>query len=148
MFSMHPSNDESTVSEPTGVRLVEPDLTREEARGRRDRLGRVSYEIALSFDRDHDSYKGRTNVVFQVVKEGEPLFLDFRGRSPGIIELNGEPLPPAVHDGIRIHGPEDRLVNGENRLMVEYTNDYDRIRDKLRYSQAEDLIQADELTHP
>ena len=99
-------------------------LTRDEAVVRAGRVGPIAYDIALELTREQATYRGDVRLSF-TVRGTEDLFLDFRGGTLELLEVNGTPVERPERPGARIVLP-GRLLAPETRVRVVYENDYDR----------------------
>ncbi|MFQ5381701.1 MAG: M1 family aminopeptidase, partial [Dehalococcoidia bacterium] len=97
-------------------------LTRDEAEARAARVSNCSYEIDLDLTEGASSYRGDVTVAFDFTGTGD-IFLDFRGRSIDLLEVNGTKVRPDW-DGVRLQLPASTL-SSHNSVHVRYENDYD-----------------------
>jgi aminopeptidase N len=97
-------------------------LTQIEATARAARVSEVAYDIRLDLAGGQSTYRGDVTVRF-VASGGEALFLDFRGKTIELLEVNGERLE-ADWNGYRLTLP-GHAVSDQMTLHIEYTNDYD-----------------------
>ena len=101
-------------------------LTESEATARAARVSQVAYSITLDLVAGQSTYRG--DVTIRLAATGnEPLFLDFRGRTIELLEVNGERIEPEWN-GFRLTLP-GTVVNGQMAVHVEYVNDYDTTGD-------------------
>jgi aminopeptidase N len=106
---------------PTRERDV---LTRDEAATRAARVGPVAYEINLELTADATIYRGDVRMSFPVRGIGD-LFLDFRGGTIELLEINGSRVGLPDRPGARILLPGP-LLEPETSVRVVYENEYDR----------------------
>jgi aminopeptidase N len=103
-------------------------LTHAEAAGRAARVGRADYDISLELAAGVATYHGDVSISFALSSEGEdPLFLDFRGRTIELLEVNGHAAEPEW-TGYRLTLPAE-LLRDDNVVHVRYVNDYDTTGD-------------------
>ena len=74
-----------------------------------------NYEVGLDLSTRDDTFGSRTTVHF-TAREGNSTWIDFIAPSVQRIELNGDALDPATHDGFRIPLPN---LKTHNVLVVE-----------------------------
>ena len=74
-----------------------------------------NYEVDLDLSTRDDTFGSRTTVHF-TAREGNSTWIDFIAPSVQRIELNGDALDPATHDGFRIPLPN---LKTHNVLVVE-----------------------------
>ena len=101
-------------------------LTESEATARAARVSQVAYSITLDLVAGQSTYRG--DVTIRLAATGnEPLFLDFRGRTIELLEVNGERIEPDW-TGYRLTLPGN-VVSGQMAVHVVYVNDYDTTGD-------------------
>ena len=93
-------------------------LTRDEARDRRQLLDVSSYQVDLDLTRGEDTFIAASTVRFRSVSEGAATFIDLT--APGVreIALNGSPVSLDAFDGNRITLTGLRAEN-ELRVVAE-----------------------------
>ncbi len=101
-------------------------LTESEAQARVTRVSEVSYEIALDIVGGQPTYSGDETIRFVASGDG-PLFLDYRGHSIELLEVNGRPVTPDW-TGYRLTLPGE-LVNGQMEVHIRYVNEFDHTGD-------------------
>ncbi|MGE0597997.1 MAG: aminopeptidase N [Dehalococcoidia bacterium] len=97
-------------------------LTQSEAEARAARVKTCAYELTIELTRGSETYRGDATLRFAASGSGD-LFLDFRGKTISLLQLNGEQLQPKWN-GYRLWLPGDSLA-AENTLHVVYENEYD-----------------------
>ncbi len=97
-------------------------LTQADAEARAARVKNCAYELSIELTRGAETYRGEAKLEFAASGSGD-LFLDFRGKSIEILQLNGKKLQPRW-DGFRLWLPGESLA-AENTVRVVYENDYD-----------------------
>ena len=90
-------------------------LTREEAAARADRISHVSYELHIGLTAGEERYRGDVTVRFQLAGHGD-VFLDFRGETIELLEVNGTEATPDW-TGYRLTLPGDAL-DAHNTVRV------------------------------
>jgi aminopeptidase N len=90
-------------------------ITRLEASERSAVVQAQNYEVDLDLSTRDDTFGSRTTVHF-TAREGNSTWIDFIAPSVQRIELNGDALDPATHDGFRIPLPN---LKTHNVLVVE-----------------------------
>ena len=90
-------------------------ITRLEASERSAVIQAQNYEVDLDLSTRDDTFGSRTTVHF-TAREGNSTWIDFIAPSVQRIELNGDALDPATHDGFRIPLPN---LKTHNVLVVE-----------------------------
>jgi aminopeptidase N len=112
-------------------------LTQSEAEARAARINSVSYEIDLRLGRQSTEYQGHVVVTFGDTGEGS-TFLDLTGKQIDSLTLNDQAIESPEWDGYRLTLPGD-LLAAENRLEIDYTNEYDTTGEGLhRFVDPED----------
>ena len=101
-------------------------LTQTEAADRATRVDEAHYEISLDLQAGQTTYRGDVTVRFTTRGEG-PTFLDFRGRTIELLEVNGSTVEPDWN-GYRLTLP-GWLVAEDMTVRVVYENDYDTTGD-------------------
>ena len=101
-------------------------LTQTEAAERATRVDEAQYQISLDLQAGQATYRGDVTVRFSTRGEG-PTFLDFRGRTIELLEVNGSPVEPDWN-GYRLTLP-GWLVAEDMTVRVVYENDYDTTGD-------------------
>jgi aminopeptidase N len=101
-------------------------LTQTEAADRAARVREASYDISLDLVRGQSTYRGDVTIRFETEDEG-PLFLDFRGRTIELLELNDSEVEPDWN-GFRLTIPA-WLVADDMTVRIKYVNDYDTTGD-------------------
>ena len=106
--------------------LVAPDvrdnLTQLDAEGRAGRVAKCDYTIALELTRGAETYRGDVTLKFNS-SGPDDLFLDFRGKTIELLEVNGEAVEPKWN-GYRLWLPGSSL-RASNTVHVVYENEYD-----------------------
>jgi len=85
----------TAIPSPTPARDL---LTRDEARARAERVRNAAYEIDVDLHADRETFAATTALAFDLEGVSEPLFLDFKGGSIGVLTVNGQPVAPDVRD--------------------------------------------------
>jgi aminopeptidase N len=101
-------------------------LTQQEAAARASRAREAHYDINLDIVAGRSFYRGDVTITFAAEAEGS-LFLDFRGKSIDLFEVNGTQVEPDWN-GYRLHLP-DWLIRDDNVVHIVYENDYDTTGD-------------------
>ena len=107
-----------TISTPE----LRDNLTQAEAEARALRVSGCEYTIAIELTRGAGTYRGDTTLRFDAAGSGD-LFLDFRGKSIELLEVNDRPLEPNWN-GYRLWLPA-ASVSKSNTVRVVYENEYD-----------------------
>ena len=97
-------------------------LTESEAASRAARVSQVAYEIRLDLVAGQQTYRGDAKIQFAATGDG-PLFLDFRGRTIELLEVNGKRIE-ADWNGYRLILPGN-VVGGDMVVHVVYVNEFD-----------------------
>ncbi|MEZ4501259.1 MAG: aminopeptidase N [Dehalococcoidia bacterium] len=105
-------------------------LTQIEAEARAGRVSNVSYDIDLSLTRNAETYRGDVTVRFDLAGDGD-TFLDFRGKTIELLEVNGTAIEALSWTGYRLTLPGEHLAAGSNVVHVVYENEYDHTGDGL-----------------
>jgi aminopeptidase N len=97
---------------------VANNLTREEARDRRQLLDARSYQVELDFTGGDDSFLSASTVRFQCTTPGADTFIELTAPAVREIVLNGDPVGVSAFDGNRIalHGLQ---ATNELRVVAE-----------------------------
>jgi aminopeptidase N len=103
-------------------------LTQADAEARAARISNVSYTIKLDILKRSPSYRGEASIRFAARGEGD-TFLDFRGKSIEVLEVNGAKVEPHW-TGFRLV-LSGSLLQPENIVRVVYENLYDHTGDGL-----------------
>src|SRR5580698_9399044 len=98
-----------------GARHVANNLTREEARDRRQLLDVGSYQVELDLTGGDDTFRSVSTVRFQCAGPGADSFIELTAPAVREIVLNGEPVSPGAFDGDRI---ALHVLQTENELRV------------------------------
>jgi aminopeptidase N len=85
----------TAIPSPTPARDL---LTRDEARARAGRVRNAAYEIDVDLHADRETFVATTALTFDLEGVSEPLFLDFKGGSIGVLTVNGNSVDPDVRD--------------------------------------------------
>ncbi|MDX6333036.1 MAG: aminopeptidase [Streptosporangiaceae bacterium] len=93
-------------------------LTREEARDRRQLLDARSYQVELDFTGGDDSFLSASTVRFQCTTPGADTFIELTAPAVREIVLNGDPVSVSAFDGNRIALHGLRATN-ELRVVAE-----------------------------
>jgi aminopeptidase N len=102
---------------------VANNLTREEARDRRQLLDVGSYQVELDLTGDDDTFRSVSTVRFQCASPGAASFIELTAPAVREIVLNGEPVSLSAFDGSRI---ELGRLQTENELRVAADCAYSR----------------------
>jgi aminopeptidase N len=94
---------------------VANNLTREEARDRRQLLDVGSYQVDVDLTGDDDTFRSVSTVRFQCASPGAASFIELTAPAVREIVLNGEPVSLSAFDGNRI---ELNRLQTENELRV------------------------------
>jgi aminopeptidase N len=97
---------------------VANNLTREEARDRRQLLDARSYQVELDFTGGDDSFLSASTVRFQCTTPGADTFIELTAPAVREIVLNGDPVSVSAFDGNRIALHGLRATN-ELRVVAE-----------------------------
>jgi aminopeptidase N len=97
-------------------------LTRDEARRRATQVSNVEYVLDITLAAKAPTYRGSVVITFD--SNGDPTFLDFRGKTIERFRDSGVEVAPR-RDGHRIVLPADQLRSGANRIEIEYENEFD-----------------------
>ncbi len=97
-------------------------LTQAEAEARAEVVSNAAYGLDISLTLGAETYRGDVTVTFELSAEAD-TFLDFRGKSIEVLEVNGQAVEP-VHNGYRLMLPGSALAT-HNTVHVVYENDYD-----------------------
>ena len=101
---------------------VRDNLTQADAEARAARVKNCAYELSLELTRGADTYRGDATLSFEATGEGD-LFLDFRGKSIHLLEVNGQVTEPNWNN-LRLWLPGS-LLKAANTVHVVYENNYD-----------------------
>jgi aminopeptidase N len=101
-------------------------LSQLDAADRATRVHEADYQIALDLNAGDATYRGDVSIRFSTDGEG-PLFLDFRGRTIELLEVNGAEAEPEWN-GYRLTLPA-WLVADDMTVRIKYINDYDTTGD-------------------
>jgi aminopeptidase N len=101
-----------------GARHVANNLTREEARDRRQLLDVGSYQVELDLTGGGDTFLSTSTVRFQCASTEAASFIELTAPAVREIVLNGEPVRPSAFDGNRIALEGLRPAN-ELRVVAE-----------------------------
>jgi aminopeptidase N len=85
-----------------GARQVANNLTRDEARERRQLLEVLSYQVELDLTRGEETFGSAAVVRFRCASPGAASFIELTAPAVREIVLNGTPVPPTAFDGNRI----------------------------------------------
>ena len=96
-------------------------ITRKEAQERSAVVTAKSYEIELDLSTRDDNFPSKTKIEF-AAREGNSTWVDYIAPKVTSIELNGESIDLAAHDGFRIHlsglkSHNTLVVVGESKYM-------------------------------
>ena len=106
-------------------------LTQIEAEARAARVSDVRYDLQISITPKSETYRGEVTITFALA-EGGDLFLDHRGKTIELLEVNGERIESPDWNGYRLTLPGSALLaNAENTVHVVYVHDYDHTGDGL-----------------
>ena len=97
-------------------------LTQADAEARADRISNAAYELSIDLRRGVETYHGDLTIEFDVAGSRD-TFLDFRGKTISLLEINGVPAEP-IWTGYRLTLPGDSLLS-HTRVRIVYENDYD-----------------------
>ena len=98
-------------------------LTQVDAEDRAARVQRCDYTIALDIARGAETYRGDVTLKFEASGQGD-LFLDFRGKTIELLEVNGQAISSPTWNGYRLWLPASALA-ASNTVHIVYENDYD-----------------------
>jgi aminopeptidase N len=101
-------------------------LSQTDAADRAERVRQALYDIRLDLAAADATYRGDVTVRFDVNGDGL-LFLDFRGRTIELLEINGAAVSPDWN-GYRLTLPAS-VVTDHMVVHVMYVNDYDTTGD-------------------
>ncbi len=107
-----------------GTALLHDVLAREEARERAARVGPLDYHVELDLEAGRETYRGEARLRFSLAGSGD-LFLDFRGGTIELLEINGRALEAAERPGCRIVLPA-AMLGPEVDVRIVYENAFDR----------------------
>jgi aminopeptidase N len=94
--------------------MEENNLTRDEAVQRAELIHDVRYQVTLDLT-DENRLGSDTVIRFRSRRPGASTHVDFDASSISVAELNGTPLPPDAHDGLRVRLDE---LKEENELRL------------------------------
>lgn len=97
-------------------------LTQADAEARAARIANAEYQLSIDLRRNAETYRGEVAVTFDVAGSGD-TFLDFRGKTISLLEINGAPVEP-IWTGYRLTLPGTAL-SSHTRVRVIYENEYD-----------------------
>ncbi|HMN69866.1 MAG TPA: M1 family aminopeptidase, partial [Bdellovibrionales bacterium] len=100
------------------------DLSWAEAKARGSRVTRPRYILNVKLNETEKTFSGASEIRFNLNDPSKPLRVDFFEGQVAKMQLNGKPLAPEAKKPYWIELPPERLVNGENSLTVEYTQEY------------------------
>jgi aminopeptidase N len=98
-------------------------LTQDEAIARAARVSRCQYQLAIDLTRDSDTYRGEATIR-NALSGREDVFLDYRGKTILLLEVNNTKVETPAWTGYRLTLPGE-LLRPENTVYVSYENDYD-----------------------
>jgi aminopeptidase N len=98
-----------------GASYVANNLTRDEARERRQLLDVDAYRVELDFTGDGETFGSVTTAWFSCTSPGAASFIELTAPAVREIVLNGDPVSLSAFDGNRIALP---ALRGENELRV------------------------------
>jgi aminopeptidase N len=98
-----------------GARQVANNLTRDEARDRRQLLEVISYQVELDLTGGAETFGSATVVRFRCATPGAASFIELTAPAVREIVLNGTPVPASAFDGNRI---QLAGLAAENELRV------------------------------
>ena len=101
-------------------------LTQVEAEARALRVTNAAYTFALELIKGAPTFRGDVTVTFDLSGSGD-TFLDFRGKTISLLDLNGTTLTPDW-TGYRLTLPGNAL-GASNTVRIVYENDYDHTGD-------------------
>ena len=101
---------------------VRDNLTRADAEERAARVRHCDYTLDLQLTRGAETYRGEATLRFGAAGAGD-LFLDFRGKTIELLEVNGSKVEPRWN-GFRLWLPGEAL-SASNTVRVLYENEYD-----------------------
>ena len=81
---------------------VANNLTRDEARDRRQLLEVISYQVELDLTGGEETFGSASTVRFRCASPGAASFIELTAPAVREIVLNGTPVPPTAFDGNRI----------------------------------------------
>jgi len=101
-------------------------LTEIEAQSRSALISNVTYTFELSLEKGKSTYDAKATITFHSSEPSKGTFLDFVGKQIHKLLVNDKEL--STMEGIfrsnRLHF-DGSFLSKENRVYVEYTNDYD-----------------------
>ncbi|MSW39330.1 MAG: aminopeptidase N, partial [Actinobacteria bacterium] len=95
-------------------------ITRDEAQQRSSTIAVDSYQVEVDLSTRDDNFSSTTTVKF-TSRPGSATWIDYIAPSVTHIELNGEVLDNALHDGFRIPLSD---LKGDNTLVIEGQSQY------------------------
>ena len=87
------------------------------------RVSRCQYQLAIDLTRGSETYRGEATVRF-ALSGRDDLFLDFRGKTILLLEVNNTKVEEPNWTGYRLTIP-GALLRPENTVYISYENDYD-----------------------
>ena len=97
-------------------------LTQPEAEARAVLVSNAAYTLDITLVRGAETYRGDVTVTFDLATV-EGTFLDFRGKTIDLLEINGAKVEPERTE-FRLMLPESTL-SAHNTVRIVYENEYD-----------------------
>jgi aminopeptidase N len=102
-------------------------LTQAEAEARSARVSNCHYQLQVDLTRGSETYRGEVTIRFNATGK-EDLFLDARGKTIMLLEVNNTAVAQPNWNGYRLTIPGELLRN-DNTIYISYENDYDHTGD-------------------
>lgn len=101
-----------------------PRLTMEEAQWRKSKLSSIRYETLISLYEKSKSYSGSVTLFFKLVDNQRDIPLDFREGKVKRLFINKIEVKNVIHQGGKIILTKDLLKPGENKIAVDFDQNY------------------------
>ena len=101
-------------------------LTQSEAEARAALVSNAAYTLDIALTLGAEMYRGELTVTFDLSTVAD-TFLDFRGKTIELLEVNGNAVEPS-HSAFRLHLPAT-VLSAQNTVRIVYENEYDHAGD-------------------
>ena len=101
-------------------------LTQSEAEARAALVSNAAYTLDIALTLGAEMYRGELTVTFDLSTVAD-TFLDFRGKTIELLEVNGNAVEPS-RTAFRLHLPAT-VLSAHNTVRIVYENEYDHAGD-------------------
>jgi aminopeptidase N len=115
----------SLPSHASPLRPAEDNLPNTLAVSRFEQIRTVAYHLAFTFTSGKDEYAGKAEIETDLAELNRPLSLDWKGRKPDSIMVNGAPITDYTVQTGSLTIPAKHLAKN-SKIEISFTNDFSK----------------------